>query len=317
MRPAFANSIRLALLLAMACAGINGLGQSTDAGVPPQPFKLVPSPVRVLRELLSLPSAEREEMLALYPTGLREPLETKVKEYRAMPADQRELRLQATDLRHYLMQMLPLDAATRATALEQVPEPIRQVVADRLETWQLLLPEMQQDFLENEQVVRYFTQIGITDEEQRKGLLDVTPPDARARIDAKIAGWQALPEETRRRVFAQFNQMFDLTAEEQHKALSTLSDEEREAIGNTLNVFRSLPPEQRRVCMRSFEKFSRMSLLERREFLQKAKAWERMTLAEREQWREVVNRVKELPPLPPDLMLKIDVPASAPATNGG
>lgn len=301
---------RLWLAAVLTCTSLTSLAASTNAPV-------VPSPVRVLRELLAQPAAERAQSLAMYPDGLREPLEAKVKEYLAMASDARELRLQATDLRHYLLQLLPLDRPAQIAALTQVPESIREIVQERLDWWQLHLPEMQEEFLENEQVVHYFTQMGISSEEMRQGLLDVMPPGERERMEARIASWQALPDESRRRVFAQFNQMFDLTPEEQHRTLRTLSEEEREAMNRTLAAFSHLTPEKRLVCVRSFERFSQLNLVERREFLRKAEAWERMSPAERQQWRELVEIVPDLPPFPPGVMPRVAVPMPTPATNGG
>lgn len=273
---------------------------------------LVPSPVQVIRELLARPEAERVEMLSMYPPGLREPLEAKVREYAAMPAETRELRFLATDLRHYLTQLLPLDASSQVAALVQVPESIREAVEDRLEVWPILLPEMKEEMLTNEQVVRYFTRIGITSERDRQLLLDITPPEVRAPMEKRIAEWNALPEETRTRVFTLVNEFFDLTPAEREKSLRILSGPERDAMRETLGSFSNLTPDQRELCIRSFERFSRMSLGERREFLQKAEVWSRLTAAEREQWREIVSQVPNLPPFPPGYEPRVVVPA-----NGG
>jgi len=309
--------IRRWLVMALVCGGAAGMAAPTNAPVRQPPLPLVPSPVRVLRELLAEPAAEREQSLAMYPVGLREPLKAKVTEYLAMAPDLRELRFQATDLRHYLLQLLPLDRPAQTAALDGVPESIREVVAERLEWWHLLPPSLQREFLENEEAVRYFTQMGITSEEQRRALLEITPPGAREQMEERIADWLAQPEETRRRVFAQFNNLFTLTPGERQKTLRRLSEPERETLNRTLATFIDLAPPQRKVCLRSFERFSRMSLEARRDFLLKAKAWERMSPAERQQWREVVSMVRELPPLPPGATPGAIVPAPGTATNGG
>lgn len=276
------------------------------------PVSLVPSPVHVIRELLAKPEAERAEMLSMYPPGLREPVEAKVREYAAMPAETRELRFLATDLRHYLIQLLPLAVSSQEAALSQVPESIREAVEARLKQWPILLPEMKEEMLANEQIVRYFTRIGITSEQDRQLLLDITPPEVRAPMEKRIAEWNALPAETRTRVFTQVNEFFDLTPAEREKSLRTLSGPEREAMRETLSSFSNLTPDQREICIQSFERFSRMSLGERREFLQKAEVWSRLTAAEREQWRELVNQVPNLPPFPPGFEPRVVIP-----TNGG
>lgn len=277
------------------------------------PVALVPSPVQVIRELLARPETERGEMLAMYPPGLREPVEAKVREYAAMPAETRELRFLATDLRHYLTQLLPLDVSSQDAALLQVPESIRDAVKARLIKWPILLPQMKEEMLANEQVVRYFTRIGITSERDRQLLLDITPPEVRAPMEKRIAEWNALPEETRTRVFTQVNEFFELTPEEREKSLRILSGPERDAMRETLSSFSNLRPDQRELCIQSFERFSRMSLGERREFLQKAEVWSRLTAAEREQWRELVNQVPNLPPFPPGFVPRLVMPT----TNGG
>lgn len=282
-----------------------------------QPVPLVPSPVRVIRELIAMPEAKRSEMLAMYPDGLREPLAAKVTEYLNMDPEARELRLQATDLRHYLQQLLPLDIATRRLALGRVPESLREVVSERIDKWTLLLPDMQRDFLESEKVVRYFTEMGITSEDMRLVLIFPPRPDVSPEMERKIAEWNNLPEATRARVFAQFNDMFELSPAERDQTLKVLSAEERDAMREALDSFNQLSPEQRQVCLRSFEKFSQMSVLQRRMFLQKAEAWSRMTAAEREQWKELVNRVPNLPPFPPGFEPRLQVPATGKLTNGG
>jgi hypothetical protein len=314
--PVIGLILSLLALLLVPSAHAAEAPPSTNAPVG-LPVPLLPSPVRVIRELLARPEAQRAEMLAMYPPGLREPVEAKVREYGAMTAEARELRFLATDLRHYLMQLLPLDPATRRLALSQVPESIREAVDTRLTDWEILLPEMQAELLANEPMVRYFTQIGITSEALRTGSLDITPPDQRAPMERKIAEWNALPEETRTRVFAHFNQLFELTSAEQDRALQALSDTERDAMREALDSFANLTVEQRQVCVRSFEKFSRMTLGERRQFLQKAEIWSRMTATERELWKELVSRVRDLPPFPPGFEPRIQIPAASTATNKG
>lgn len=314
----------LLVLLFGALAATNLVAQDNSTSAKPTtdalvalPVPLTPSPVRVIRELISMPEAKRAELLVMYPSGLREPLEAKVAEYLKMDPEARVLRLQATDLRHYLQQLLPLDYATRQQALEQVPESLREVVRERINKWSILLPDMQRDFLESEKAVRYFTEMGITSEDMRLVFVFPPRPDVPPEMERKIAEWNNLPAETRNRVFAQFNDMFDISAEEREQTFKTLSAEERDAMREALDSFNHLSGEQRQVCLRSFEKFSHMNGQERRMFLQKAEAWSRMTAAEREQWKELVNRVPNLPPFPPGLRPRIQLPTAGQPTNGG
>lgn len=274
-----------------------------------------PSPVQQFRELLALDSKTRAERLELRPPGMREPIEAKVNEYLALPADEREARLQATELRHYLMLLLPLP--NRLALAAQIPEPMRSVVEARLTKWEVMPPPMREEFIENERVVSYFTQFGALTPAQRNELLRGMTADQRTKLEADITRWHNLPQADKNRSFAEFGQLFNLTTEEREKALSYLSDAERQSMEETLETYASLTPEQRKICIQSFQKFASMSLVERREFLKKAEAWQRMTPAEREQWREVVRAVPELPPLPPGFFPAVVTSATptAPKTN--
>jgi len=298
------------LLLAASCVAAD----STNASLMIR-TNLGPSPVQEFRQLLVLSADERAMQLELRPPGMREPIEAKVKEYRALPAAEREVRLQATELRHYLSILLPLPSSNRLLLLPQIAEPMRSVVAGRLETWNIMLPSMQQEVIESERVMGYFTQLGLMSTTQRKALLDAMPSEQRTKLEADIKRWRALPEHERGRTFAQFNQFFTLTADEREKALSYLSDDEREAMRTTLDAFEGFTPEQRKICIRSFQKFANMSLEERQEFLKKAEAWQRMTPAEREQWREVVAVVPQLPPLPPGFFPVVATPVAPSAVD--
>lgn len=285
------------------------------------------SPVQEFRRLLTMDSKRRAEELELHPPGMREPIEAKVNEYLALPAGEREARLQATELRHYMNLLLPVSATNRAPLIRQIPEPMRELVESRLERWDIMPPPMRDEVVENERVVSYFAQLSTMTSVQRKALLDTMEPAQREKLDADIKRWRKLSPSARKQSFAQFNELFTLTAEERNKTLSYLSESERESMQVTLDAFAELTPEQRKTCIQSFQKFASMGLAERQEFLKKAEAWQRMTPAEREQWREVVRLVPELPPLPPGFPAAVattvaPTPAktnlrSAEKTNGG
>ena len=266
---------------------------------------LAPSPVQEFRELLVMTPEARAEQLFVHPPGMREPIEAKVKEYLALTPEDRELRLQATELRHYLSLLMPLHPTNRAPLVVQIAEPMRAAVEARLEVWNIMPPAMQEEMLTNEQVVRHFTQLGVMSAVQRKAMLDAMPAEQRAKLEGDIARWRALPEGTRKGVFAQMNQFFELNAPEREKAMRKLSAAERDAMKQTLVAFSELTPEQRQTCIRSFEKFAGMSLADRQIFLKKAEAWQKMTPSEREHWREVVSKVPHLPPFPPGMEPRI------------
>jgi hypothetical protein len=259
---------------------------SAPADAAPQPR----SPVDLFRQLLAMSPDEREKFLTIYPPETHARILAKVAEYEALDPDERELRLRATELRWFLMPLLRAAPTNRAALLAAVPGDLRQLVQSRLDQWIILPPPLQQEFLENERTLRYFTRIDLTNE----------PPPAPEPLpgDDGQAHWNALPENQRRQMIAQFNQFFELTLEEKQRTLNTLSDAERAQMQKTLQAFGNLTPNQRDECIRAFAKFAGMSAVEKEEFLKSAERWSQMSPEERQTWRDLVVNVPQWPPLP-------------------
>jgi hypothetical protein len=175
-----------------------------------------------------------------------------------------------------------------------VPDDIRGLVRARFMQWEILPPQLQKEFLENERTLHYFSRVDATNHLEA-GDRHFVPSDA------EQARWNALSEDERRRITAQFNQFFELTTFEKEKTLGTLSGAERAQMEKTLTAFDTLPPQQRAQCVRAFTKFAGMSAQERAEFLKNAERWSQMPAAERKAWRDLVAHVPQWPPLPPAL----------------
>ena len=285
----------------------------TNLSLPPMPRSM--SPVDLFRRLLVLTPAERENSLTNRPPEIRDRILAKVLEYEALDPNERELRLRATELRWYLLPLLHESPTNRAAQLAQVPDDLRDLVKTRLDIWTILPPPLQQEFLDNERALRYFTHV---DSPNNPPMPPMPPGHGRhhGAQDHDLARWNALPEDQRQKITAQFNQFFELTPEEKQETLNTLSDAEREQMEKTLQAFDNLSAEQRAECVRAFAKFASMNAVEKQEFLKNAERWSQMSPEERQAWRDLVVNVPQWPPLPPGLMppMPPDV-QSAMATN--
>jgi hypothetical protein len=275
----------------------------------PPPALRRKSPVDLFRQLLAMTPGEREDYLTNRPPEIRERILAKVGEYEALDSHERELRLRATEFSWYLMLLLRESPTNRAALLAQTPDDIRLLVQDRLQEWKILPPQLQQEFLDNERILRYFAHVD----------MNIVPPEDvlhREPSDAERAHWDALSEAERRQVAAGFNQFFGLTPDEKMETLNTLSDAERGQMEKTLQVFDKMPPGQRVECINAFAKFASMDASERAEFLKNAARWSQMSPAERQAWRDLVAHVPEWPPLPAGFVVPIPVESnSAAATN--
>jgi hypothetical protein len=282
--------------------------------IPPPNNPLPASPVVYFRKLLAMSPQQLESALAKKSPAVRERILAKVNEYSALDPDERELRLRATDLRWYLTLLLQAPAEQRTPELATVPEDIRDLVQSRLDQWEMLPPEIQQEFLDNEHILGYFSGVGDTN----------NPTDASKPTDAEQSRWNTLPDNERQGMIAQFDEFFELSAAEKQKALGDLSATERAQMQTTLQAFDKLSPRERAQCIHAFGKFTGMSRIERAEFLKNAERWSRMTSSERKAWRDLVAHVPEWPALPPGFVPPSPPPPSPPqdahalaATNRG
>jgi len=268
-------------------------GPATNLTVPPLPPSR--SPVDAFRALLLKSVAEQQKLLAVRPPDVRERILSKLQEYRALTLEERELRLQATELRYYLVPLLGVPATNRAAHLALIPQPTRELVEARLRHWTLLPPPMREVLLTNRQAVSFLIQGG--------GNTNALPPSADA---------------VRQRMFDTVERFLELTDKEKERTLSSFSAAEREQMDATLAAFEQLMPSQRARCVRSFTKFATMSSEEREGFLKNAERWSQMSLTEREAWRELVSRAPILPPLPhPPLPPQATLTSRPPAGANG
>jgi len=251
-------------------------------------------PVDFFRQLLAMSPKERDDFLTNKPARFRERLLEKVKEYQALDPDERELRLRATEVRWYLVPFLHEPATNHLAQLAKVPEDLRELVKARVDEWDALPMELQQEFLENEHTLRYFSHIESTNQPP-------PPPPGSAFSNLWAADqerWNALSDEKRRELTNRFNQFFELNPDEKQKALKTLSATERAQMEKTLEAFDKLPAAQRIQCIRAYTKFASMNPAERSQFLKNAEQWSQMSPKERQAWRDLVVRVPQWPPLP-------------------
>jgi hypothetical protein len=255
---------------------------------PPTPPPRQP-PVVFFRQLLAMTPTERNNPLTNRTPETKALILAKVREYQSLGADERELRLRATELRWWLTPLLRLNQAEQALQLAKVPGDLQDLVKARLNQWNLLPPQLQQEFLANDKTLHYFARVESTNS------VTVT--------------------EEQQKLSEQFNQFFELTAEEKAQTLSNLSEVERAQMEKTLQSFGQLTPQQRKQCIKNYTKFAGMTATERTEFLKSAEKWSQMTPKERQTWRELVNHIPQWPPMPPSSVPQNLMPPMPKATR--
>ena len=254
------------------------------------------SPVALFRELLAMTPEQRKAAIAIRPPDIQKRILVKLEEYEILPDPLRELRLRETELRWYLRPLMDEPRTNRAAALARVPEGLRAQVEERLNTWDILPPQMQAQFKDDDLVASYFSQVASATPEEKNALLSTIPDDRRKELEKGLDRWQGMSGEQREKALAGFNQFFQLTPDEKEKALDTLSDDERKEMERTLASFSNLTLAQRAQCLSSFQEFAKMSIAERQQFLKNAERWREMTPEDRQKWRELVNTAIITPP---------------------
>jgi hypothetical protein len=307
MAPMFSRKLFAAALLSVVLfqseclAQGQGSGANPKAPVPPT-LPPVPSPIQYFRRLLDSPAAEREQLLAGKSPEHRRVLTNSVRTYLALSPEDRESRLRAMELRFYLTPLMQLPATNRALGLQTVPESFRALVQERLDYWDRLAPQMRQQLLDSDRLLRV----------TGSGLLTPVPPtlslsvrgytsNQLAAMDAAAKQWQSYSVAKRDEIAAKFERLFSVTPEEKDKTLRQLplSETERGQIQRTLERFAGMQPVQRQVVVKSFGRLAGLSPEERRQFLRNAESWQKMSPEDRQRWRHLVNNLPPLPPLPP------------------
>jgi Protein of unknown function (DUF3106) len=255
------------------------------------------SPVALFRELLAMTPEQRNAAIAIRPPDIQKRILEKLQEYEILPDPLREQRLRETELRWYLRPLMDESRTNRAQALARIPEGLRTQVQERLGQWDLLPPQLQEQFKNDDLIASYFAQVTSAGPEEREGILRTIPADRRNELEKGLDRWQEMSENQRQRALAGFNRFFQLTPEEKEKTLDALSDDDRREMERTLASFSNLTLVQRAQCLSSFEKFAGMSIAERQQFLKNAERWREMTPEERQKWRELVNVAPIMPPM--------------------
>jgi hypothetical protein len=259
------------------------------------------SPVALFRELLAMTPEQCNETIAIRPPDIQKRILQKLDEYRLLPDELRELRLRETELRWYLRPLMDEPRTNRASLLARVPEELRAKIDERLQTWDILPPDLQKQFKDNDLIASYFAQLGAVTDQQHKEMLQQIPAEERADLEKGLERWKAMSLDERQKMLAGFNKFFELTPEQKEKTLDAVSDDERRQMKEALASYEKLTPEQRAQCVNSFQKFARMSIAERQQFLKNVERWQEMTPEERAKWRQLVIIAPILPPmdLPP------------------
>ena len=92
------------------------------------------------------------------------------------------------------MPLLRASPDARNAQLALVPDNMRAMVNVRLHQWEILPPPLQKEFLENENILGYFSQVNITNSvadsatpsAAEKSRWDSVPPDQRAAMPRQI-----------------------------------------------------------------------------------------------------------------------------------
>jgi hypothetical protein len=284
------------------------LAQDQDSGANPKKAPVpptlpsAPSPIQYFRRLLEAPVAEREKLLEGRSPEHRRVLTNSVRIYLALTPEDRELRLRAMELRHYLTPLMRLTATNRALGLQAVPESYRALVLERLDYYDRQSPEMRQQLLDHSLLIPVLPTRSHPVRGYTSSQLDAA--------DVALKQWQLYAPAKRAEITKKFEDLYKVSRQEMDKTLRPLplSVAERGQIEKALDKFGRMQPAERQVVVKSFDKFAGLSPEERRQFLRNAEAWQKMSAEDRQRWRYLVNKLPAPPPLPPGFGLPPPLP---------
>ena len=292
MHPLISRMLLAGVWLSIVLFESECLAQGQDSGanpkapVPPT-LQPAPSPIQYFRKLLDAPAAEREQLLADRSPEHRRVLTNSVRVYLALSPEDRERRLQAMEVRHYLTRLMQLPATNRALGFQTVPERYHAQVREWLSYYDRLAPEFRQQLLDR----GIPTPVVLTPAYPVRGYTS----NQLVAVDDDARQWRILPPAKRAEIAANAQKKGS-----PQEALSRLplSDAERGQIEKALTKFANMNQIQRQLVVKSFDKFTGLSSEERRQFLRNVEEWQKMSPEDRERWRHLVNNLPPMPPLP-------------------
>jgi len=259
------------------------------------------SPVEYFRGILGMTPAQRVRALAGKSPEERKAILKKVREYEALSPNVREARLRQTELHWHLIMLMRMDPKERERQMKQISPLDLPMIMGQLHQWDELPEATRKALLENERFIATYVEWQVSSPEDHEQILKKLPVRNRVYFVKEWGRWQALPENQRVELCAQFRRFFVMTGQEQRQTISTLSEAERQQMERALQAFAGLPPRQRDRCIDSFGKFATMGPREEAQFLQNAEKWEAMTGHERQLWRTLVGELPPAPPPPPGM----------------
>jgi hypothetical protein len=260
------------------------------------------SPVENFRSWLNMSAEQRAPLLAKMPEAERQALESKLAKYDSLPAEARDLRLRQTQLHWHLLELMKLPPSQRKHRLVEVPTEQRGLVMQRLHQWDALSTAEQKTFLENEAATGLYLQMQETPPHERTRVLIALPQEVRKPMEQQLQKWNGLPAQQRQELTDRFNQFFQLQEREQEKVVKGLPQNVRAHVEKMRDALKHLPLAQRKQCTEALNKFLAMTPDEQNKFLINAARWQRMSETEHDAWREIINKVPAMPPLPPGVL---------------
>lgn len=259
-------------------------------------------PVEQFNHLLRASPADRTNQLVGKSEASRDVILRALAQFDALPAAEQEeriLQLRVAQLRFFLRPLLRAKPEDRRERLNQIPLEDRIMVSNRLSVWDQLPASTRQEVLEKDEVLQRFVRVASAHPTvpTTNILVAVVPSEVQQSWDH----WQSLPPEERGRREANFQRFFDLTPDEQIRAIDGLPAAERQRMEYALKKFNEAPPAKRDSYVRNFDRLARLPEAERAEFLRNAAKWKAMTQAERDAWRRLLFSVPPppMPPIPP------------------
>ena len=260
---------------------------TTTSAPPPLP----PSPADTFRSILGMPEAERQKFLGSLSSQKRQIVLLKLDEYRGLPAEQREERLRALQVRVWVPRLIKMPLSNRVERLAGMQPAERQLIEARLAKWDELPQDKQKELFTNELAIRTI----ISSPEKFNPTLPPFPPDPK--VAKELKHWFELTAAHRGDVLARFEYFLEDVNPEQRATIIA----QRPGMAKTVAPIASLTKDQRERYLAGLKRFDALTPAERHTFLIRVRHWEKMTPEQRQSWRVLAKKLTPpaAPPPPP------------------
>lgn len=256
---------------------------------------IAPPPGEVFRSIMEMKEDERELYLKDKSLAEQRYIKEKIAEFLNLNPFEREVKFRVWNLRYYFGIVAQIPIQARVQWLNQIPEPYRSALEERLKEWDLLSEDIKKEIISNSRLLEFL--VPAFNEPPLPPLPNTKLLLVNQDLEKELAHWKELSTEHRQKILDKFRELLTLRVQEIADLIKQ-THPHMEKLKSLLIKISDLPDPEKTNCLKALEHFLQMNVEEQEKFLKKAEFWMSLTPQQRQAWKKLLSDIP-MPPLPP------------------